>query len=105
MASSAGDRRPTSDFLQGCGRRGLDLTTSMAISAGDPVVESDDSVRLNAYGRVIRNTSTPDVAEQIYRIAFETDVRPVLPLVRAPTALVVGEVDQVEEVRYMASLM
>jgi len=36
------------------------------------------------------------VAEQIYRIDFETDVRSILPSVQAPTALLVGELDQVQ---------
>jgi len=75
-------------------------------SAEDLVAGSeDDPVRLAAYGKVIRNTATPDVAEQIDRIDFETDVMPLLPSVHAPATLVGVEVDQVEEARYIASLI
>ncbi len=61
--------------------------------------------RTRAYARIIRNTATPDVAEQLLRIAYASDVRSVLPSVQAPVALVVGEADQVDEAKYIASLI
>jgi pimeloyl-ACP methyl ester carboxylesterase len=60
---------------------------------------------VNSYARIIRNSASPDVAREIYRINFETDVRAVLPLVHAPAALVTGVKDNVDETRYVASLM
>jgi class 3 adenylate cyclase len=66
----------------------------------------DDLVRL--YARINRNTATPDVAEALTRIAWQTDVRQILPSVQAPAALLIGEGDgqtQREEAEYTASLM
>ena len=60
---------------------------------------------VNSYARIIRNSASPDVANEIYRINYETDVRAVLPLVHAPAALVTGVKDNVDETRYVASLM
>jgi class 3 adenylate cyclase len=61
--------------------------------------------RLNTYAKINRNTATPDVAREILRIDWETDVRAILPSVHAPTALVTGTRDNIEEVEYVASLM
>jgi class 3 adenylate cyclase/pimeloyl-ACP methyl ester carboxylesterase len=57
--------------------------------------------------REARNTCTPDVAEEIHRIWFETDVRAVLPAVQAPALLISHEErkDDLEEAKYVASLM
>lgn len=66
----------------------------------------EDLVRL--YARINRNTATPDVAEALTRIAWQTDVRQILPSVQAPAALLVGEADspsQRAEADYVASLM
>jgi class 3 adenylate cyclase/pimeloyl-ACP methyl ester carboxylesterase len=66
----------------------------------------EDLVRL--YARINRNTATPDVAEALTRIAWQTDVRQILPSVQAPAALVVGTDDgeaQRAEADYVASLM
>jgi class 3 adenylate cyclase len=60
---------------------------------------------VNAYGRLVRNSVSPDAALEIYRIEHETDVRPLLPLVQAPAALITGSEDPVDEARYVASLM
>jgi class 3 adenylate cyclase len=60
---------------------------------------------INGYAKIIRNSASPDVAKEIHRINFETDVRPVLPLVQAPAALITGTKENVEETRYVASLM
>jgi class 3 adenylate cyclase len=66
----------------------------------------DELVRL--YARIIRNTASPDVAEALTRITWQTDVRDILPSVHAPAALMIGEDDaqaEVEEAHYVASLM
>jgi class 3 adenylate cyclase len=60
------------------------------------------------YARVTRNTFSPDVAETLTRILWQTDVRDILPTVRTPTALIVGEADaqaERDEAEYVASLM
>ena len=51
---------------------------------------------------------SPDVAEALTRVQWQTDVRDILPSVHTPTALVIGEADAgaaVEEAEYVASLM
>jgi class 3 adenylate cyclase/pimeloyl-ACP methyl ester carboxylesterase len=58
-------------------------------------------------GVMSRHTATPDVARELARIWYETDVRGVLPSVQAPTLLIGHEsapVD-VETLDYVASLM
>jgi class 3 adenylate cyclase len=67
-----------------------------------------DEELVRRYARVTRNTASPDVAEAVIRIAWQTDVRDILGSIRTPTALVVGEGDSratVEEAEYVASLM
>jgi class 3 adenylate cyclase len=66
----------------------------------------EDAVR--RYARITRNTFSPDVAETLTRILWQTDVRDILPSVRTPTALIVGEADaraEMDEAEYVASLM
>jgi class 3 adenylate cyclase len=66
----------------------------------------EDLVR--RYARVTRNTISPDVAEELARILWQTDVREILPTVHTPTALIVGDTDAKavrEEADYVASLM
>jgi class 3 adenylate cyclase len=66
----------------------------------------EDVVR--RYARVTRNTLSPDVAEALTRILWQTDVRDILPSVHTPTALIVGDADAQadrEEAEYVASLM
>ena len=53
-------------------------------------------------GRLSRHTATPDVAVTIDRIWNETDVRPILPSVSAPTLLLASWKDEAD---YVASLM
>src|SRR6266516_2656611 len=58
-------------------------------------------------GVMSRHTATPDVARELDRIWYETDVRGVLPAVRAP-ALLVARTQyprKVEVAEYVASLM
>ena len=67
-----------------------------------------DDELMRRYARVTRNTVSPDVAQALTQISWQTDVRDILPSVRAPTALVIGESDataEVEEAEYVASLM
>jgi len=90
-----------------------DLALSRAAQrAGIPDDErqtlSVDEERMRRYARVTRNTLSPDVAETLTRILWQTDVRDILPSVRAPTALLIGESDapaEVQEAEYVASLM
>jgi class 3 adenylate cyclase len=66
----------------------------------------EDEVR--RYARITRNTLSPDVAEALTRILWQTDVRDILPSVHTPTALIVGDADAQsdrEEAQYVASLM
>ena len=57
--------------------------------------------------RAARNTCTPDMALELAKIWFDTDVRGVLPAVRAPALLITheGRPAAVEETNYVASLM
>jgi class 3 adenylate cyclase len=69
---------------------------------------SVDDELMRRYARVTRNTLSPDVAEELTRILWQTDVREILPSVRTPTALVIGDADagpELEEAEYVASLM
>jgi class 3 adenylate cyclase/pimeloyl-ACP methyl ester carboxylesterase len=76
---------------------------------GIPVSESDnveiDEERARLFARINRNAATPDVAEAIVRIWWQTDVRGVLPSVQARTMIGVGEADNADEANYVASLM
>ena len=58
-------------------------------------------------GVMSRHTATPDVARELARIWYETDVRGVLPSVQAPTLLIghEGSAADVEILDYVASLM
>ena len=67
-----------------------------------------DEDLVHRYARVTRNTLSPDVAEELTRILWQTDVRDILPSVHTPAALIVGEADaqaEKEEAEYVASLM
>ena len=76
--------------------------------AGGAVQRDSNPTRpevVNNYARIIRNTASPDVAAEIDRINYETDVRGALPLVQAPAILLTGSLENVEETRHVASLM
>jgi class 3 adenylate cyclase/pimeloyl-ACP methyl ester carboxylesterase len=60
---------------------------------------------VNTYGRIVRNSASPDAASEIYRILHQTDVRALLPLVQAPALLLTGSLENVDETRYVASLI
>jgi class 3 adenylate cyclase len=57
--------------------------------------------------RASRHTATPDVAQQMSKIWYESDVREVLPAVRVPTLIAQFErpARGLEEARYVSSLM
>jgi class 3 adenylate cyclase len=66
----------------------------------------EDIVR--RYARVTRNTISPDVAEALTRILWQTDVRDILSSVHTPAGLIVGDADaqaERDEAEYVASLM
>ena len=67
-----------------------------------PAIRAED---VNTYARIFRNVATPDVAADLYRMGFETDVRSVLPLVQAPAVLLTGTLDNDDEARLVGSLM
>jgi class 3 adenylate cyclase len=62
---------------------------------------------LQAMARQSRNACTPDVARELSRIWYETDVRGVLSSVQTPTLLVCheGRPGAVEQTRHIAGLM
>jgi class 3 adenylate cyclase len=66
---------------------------------------SEDEIR--AYAKLSRHTATPDVARELQRIWYETDIRQVLPSVNVPALLLDQHMTQtdVEETQYVASLM
>ena len=74
------------------------------VELGAPVEEAR-AREINVYARIVRNTASPDVAAEIGRILHETDVRALLPLVQQPAHLMIGMLDEVDEARYIASLM
>jgi class 3 adenylate cyclase/pimeloyl-ACP methyl ester carboxylesterase len=59
------------------------------------------------YAKLSRHTGTPDVARELNRIWYETDIRSVLPSVNVPTLLLDQHAtpSDVEEAQYVASLM
>ena len=62
---------------------------------------------IRAYAKLSRHTATPDVARELNRIWYETDIRSVLPSVNVPALLLDQHETQrdVEETQYVASLM
>jgi class 3 adenylate cyclase len=59
------------------------------------------------YAKLSRHTTTPDVAKELQRIWYETDIRQVLPSVNVPALLLDQHATQsdAEETHYIASLM
>jgi len=66
---------------------------------------SNDAIRW--WAKKARNACTPDVAEELERVWWQTDVRGVLPSVQAPTLLMVadGEAEGFAISEHVASLM
>jgi class 3 adenylate cyclase len=58
-------------------------------------------------GLLSRHTTTPDVARELARVWYETDIRDVLRAVRVPTLLLAHQEDEetVPEAEYVASIM
>lgn len=71
----------------------------------DDPAKWDEAAWIKTYGRIIRNTATPDVAVEIERIWWDTDVRGVLPSIQVPVSLMAGTRDQVDEAKYLATLI
>jgi class 3 adenylate cyclase len=69
------------------------------------VVPPEEAIRVLA--RTTRTSCTPDVAIELQRIWWETDIRGILPSVQAPTLLVYGEGEgsNPERTAYVASLL
>lgn len=93
----------------GSAAHGSDIAVSRAAErmgiAGQPNQAEHQPREVNRYGRIVRNSASPDVARELARSWHETDVRPLLPLVQSRTHLVTGTLDPVEETRHIASLM
>jgi class 3 adenylate cyclase len=68
-------------------------------------VITDEEIR--DFAKVSRHTATPDVARELTRIWYETDILPVLPSVNVPALLIDQQATKsdVEETQYVASLM
>ena len=68
------------------------------------VIKEDD---IRAWAKLSRHTGTPDVARELSRIWYETDIRSVLPSVNVPALLLDQQLtpSDVEETEYVASLM
>jgi class 3 adenylate cyclase len=66
---------------------------------------SDEAIRW--WARRQRNTCTPEVAEALQRIWWQTDIRAVLPTVQTPTLLLVGAAEDEHRAmaEHVASLM
>jgi pimeloyl-ACP methyl ester carboxylesterase len=68
--------------------------------------KAGDEAFIRAYGRMARHSVSPSAAIAADQMAYETDVRDVLPQVQAPTLVIHFTGDQVEPIegaRYMAS--
>jgi class 3 adenylate cyclase/pimeloyl-ACP methyl ester carboxylesterase len=82
-----------------------DAVVDAELAAGDDVQgRSEDAHTL---GLLSRHTATPDVARELSRIWYETDVRAVLPSVQTPTLLfqLAGLPNWVAATEHVASLM
>jgi class 3 adenylate cyclase len=66
-----------------------------------------DEENIRAYAKLSRHTATPDVAMELAKIWYETDIRSVLPSVNVPALLLDQQItpSDVEETQYVASLM
>jgi class 3 adenylate cyclase len=69
-------------------------------------IGADRHKTAEALARISRGASTPDVARDLARIWYETDVRGVLPSVQTPTLLLTpDDRASVEETEYVAGLL
>jgi class 3 adenylate cyclase/pimeloyl-ACP methyl ester carboxylesterase len=68
-------------------------------------IPTEEEIRLRA--KLSMHTATPDVARELSRTWYDTDIRAVLPSVKVPTLLLAQETQpsEVEEAMYIAALM
>ncbi len=77
-------------------------STATLLDAGFPALEHDET-SLAAQTRLLRAAATPRMAAAVYRHVVENlDVRSVLPMVRAPTLVLMNESRVREQTRYVA---
>jgi class 3 adenylate cyclase/pimeloyl-ACP methyl ester carboxylesterase len=81
---------------------GTDALFAILGELDDYVVPTEATI---GYGKLSRSTATPDVALEIDRIWNETDIRGVLPAVRAPALLTELDSGDRGQIDYIASLM
>jgi class 3 adenylate cyclase/pimeloyl-ACP methyl ester carboxylesterase len=89
-------RRATEDHW------GTDALFAVAWALGGDVVPTEMTMGM---GKLSRYTGTPDVAREMDRIWNETDIRGVLPSVRAPALLLERHSGDRTQIDYIASLM
>jgi class 3 adenylate cyclase len=77
------------EALEHWGTAGWAETWADQFEEGNGQRPSDDAVRWMA--KQSRNTCTPDVAAELTKIWYQTDIRAVLPTVQVPTLLIYGE--------------
>ena len=77
-------------------------TRAALVDAGFPAIV-DDEAALAAQMRLIRSSATPRMGAAMYRhVLGGLDIRPVLPLVQAPTLVLMNESKLQEQTRYVA---
>jgi class 3 adenylate cyclase/pimeloyl-ACP methyl ester carboxylesterase len=81
---------------------GTDALFSLTWGLANEAVPTEASIGV---GKLSRYTATPDVALEMDRIWNETDIRGVLPSVRAPALLMDGDTGDRSQIDYIASLM
>ena len=81
---------------------GTDALFAVSWAQGDDVVPTEMTMGM---GKLSRYTGTPDVAREMDRIWNETDIRGVLPSVRAPALLMERDSGDRSQIDYIASLM
>ena len=81
---------------------GTDALFTLSWALADEVVPTEASIGI---GKLSRYTATPDVALEMDRIWNETDIRGVLPAVRAPALLIDDDSGDGSQIDYIASLM
>ena len=82
---SGTDVPSSSGARQGSAACSRTRTTPVAVDSGDPDVD------LTWLDLLSRQTATPDVAVEMDRVWYETDVRELLPAIQAPSLLIQHE--------------
>jgi len=93
-------------------QRSLDVWGTAAYGQAFLAAEASEQHELpevlaGVVGLLSRHTTTPDVARELSRVWFETDIRDVVRSVRVPALLIAFEdpPEEAEEAEYIASLM